>query len=50
MDRKPKTDHNVDEEALRDAVVAADDTGLVSNEMHIVEAEIEEAEEPKHRP
>jgi hypothetical protein len=33
-----------DDDGLTEAVVAADDTGLVRNEIAIVEAEIEEAE------
>lgn len=47
MDDRHKPHPKIDEEAVRDAVVAADDTGLVSNEIQIVEAEIAEGEEPK---
>ena len=31
-----------DDDAFEDAVIAADDTGMVSNEINIVEAETEE--------
>ena len=37
-------DDDNDDNDLTEAVVAADDTGLVRNEIQIVEAEIEEAE------
>jgi len=36
---------DADDDGLTEAVVAADDTGLVRNEIEIVETEIEEAEE-----
>ena len=41
-ERKPKPDD--DNEPARDAIVAADDTGMVTNEIQIVEADIAEGE------
>jgi hypothetical protein len=51
MSEKQKTDRGRrDEDDVREGVVAADDTGLVANEMHIVEVEIEEGEEAEENP
>ena len=43
MSEKPNNPPH-DELDVRDAVIAADDTGLVQNEVRIVEVEIAEAE------
>lgn len=46
MDREQRpNDDERDDDDVAEAVVAADDTGLVRNEMEIVHVEIEEAEE-----
>jgi hypothetical protein len=46
MDKR-KHEHN---EGLNEAIIDADDTGLVRNEANIVEEEIEEGLSPKELP
>jgi hypothetical protein len=44
-DKRPPDDEPDDEDDVTEAVVAADDTGLVRNEIQIVHAEFEQADE-----
>jgi hypothetical protein len=52
-ERNPRSDEDLDEDVdddISEAVVAADDTGLVANEINIVRAELEQSEEEPGRP
>jgi hypothetical protein len=48
-ERNPRDDEEIDDDPA-EAVVAADDTGLVANEINMVRAELEQSEEHPGQP